>query len=213
MLANGAAGRRDVGRCWVAVIGLGAWVAVAPAMEGPVGSRIDPFNVPWWLVLTGMLLAVAAATGAAWWPARSTSRIPPVAALSGRPPRPTPVHRSALLSLGFVAAGACLPHARQPLQHDRRRAAEHLVARVVRHARRCHRRPALGPIGGSPPGQVRRPGAGRAEIGVARPRAYQARSGAALAAISLALGSQSRSSASQRRRRTRPARGTSRRRR
>jgi len=105
MLANGVAAGL-VSAVVGAFLGLAAWFAIAPAMEGPVGSRIDPFNVPWWLVLTGMLLAVAAATGAAWWPARAASRIPTVSALSGRPPRPTPVHRSALLSLGFVVAGA-----------------------------------------------------------------------------------------------------------
>jgi putative ABC transport system permease protein len=108
MLASGAAAG-VASAVLGAIIGLGAWVAIAPSMEGPVGLRIDAFNVPWWLILTGMLLAVVAATGAAWWPARTTSRIPPVSALSGRPPRPTPVHRSALLSVGFVGAGAvCL---------------------------------------------------------------------------------------------------------
>ena len=92
-----------------AVVGLAAWVAVAPAMENSVGARIDPFNVPWWLVLTGMVLAVVAAAGAAWWPARTASRVPTVSALSGRPPRPTRVHRSALLSVAMIVAGTvCL---------------------------------------------------------------------------------------------------------
>jgi putative ABC transport system permease protein len=104
MLANGIAAG-VVSAVVGAIVGLGAWFAVAPAMEGPVGSRIDALNVPWWLVVIGMALAVVAAAGAAWWPARTASRVPPVIALSGRPPRPTRVHRSALLSVGFVAAG------------------------------------------------------------------------------------------------------------
>ena len=92
-----------------AVIGLGAWIAVAPRMEGAVGFRIDALNVPRWLVVSGMLLAMATATGAAWWPARTMSRIPTVLALSGRPPRPAALDRSALLATGFVLGGVvCL---------------------------------------------------------------------------------------------------------
>jgi len=38
-------------------------------------------------VLSAMLLAVLAATAAAWWPARTMSRIPTVMALAGRTPQ------------------------------------------------------------------------------------------------------------------------------
>jgi len=187
MLANGAAAG-VTSAVLGAVIGLGAWVALAPAMEGPVGSRIDAFNVPWWLVLTGMLLAVAAATGAAWWPARSTSRIPPVAALSGRPPRPTPVHRSALLSLGFVVAGAvCLTLASHSNTTDGVPLSTLLLVLfgtlavvtgvlllaplAVRLLAKCAGRVPIAP-----------------RLALRDLGRYQARSGAALAAISLALG-------------------------
>jgi putative ABC transport system permease protein len=88
-----------------AAIGLTSWWIAAPAMESIVDYRIDRGNVPWWVVLAGMLLAVVTATGAAWWPARTMSRIPPVLALSGRVPRPAPTRRSALTAVVLLAAG------------------------------------------------------------------------------------------------------------
>ena len=92
-----------------AALGIVGWISAAPSLEHALGYRIDAFNVPWWLIVIGMLLAVAAATAAAWWPARSVARVPIVRALSGRPPHPTPVHRSAALATSFIAAGvACL---------------------------------------------------------------------------------------------------------
>jgi putative ABC transport system permease protein len=89
-----------------AVIGLVGWAAAVPLIEPGVGHRIDRFNVPSWLIGTGMLLAVLTATGAAWWPARAVARIPITLALSGRPPRPTPTHRSAVLAGALVVGGS-----------------------------------------------------------------------------------------------------------
>jgi putative ABC transport system permease protein len=95
-----------------AILGVAGWVAVVPRVEHAAGNRIDGFNVPWWLVVTAMALAVLAATGAAWWPARTMARIPTVLALSGRPPRPTSAHRSASVAGCFVVFGvACLAFA------------------------------------------------------------------------------------------------------
>ena len=92
-----------------AILGVAAWTVLAPRMENAVGFRIDASNLPWWVVIAEMGLAVAAATGAAWWPARTMARIPTVSALSGRPPRPTPVRRSAATAGAIVAAGViCL---------------------------------------------------------------------------------------------------------
>jgi putative ABC transport system permease protein len=92
-----------------AILGVAGWVAVVPRVEKAAGNRIDGFDVPWWLVVTGMALAVLAATGAASWPARTMARIPTVLALSGRPPRPIPAHRSASVAVCFVLFGvACL---------------------------------------------------------------------------------------------------------
>jgi putative ABC transport system permease protein len=100
MLANGAA----VGATAAAVgaaIGLAAWLAFAPSLQSVVAHRINRFNLPWWAIATALVLAVVTAIAAAWWPARAAARIPVVAALSGRPPRPQPAHR-------FAAAGGLL---------------------------------------------------------------------------------------------------------
>jgi putative ABC transport system permease protein len=104
MVANGAA----VGAV-AAVVGTGAgllaWVALVPTVEPAAGHRIDRFDVPWWVIAVGMLLAVFTATAASWWPARAVARLPVTAALSERPPPPRPAHRSALLAGALVALG------------------------------------------------------------------------------------------------------------
>jgi putative ABC transport system permease protein len=86
--------------------GIGAWFALSPMMESLVDHRIAVTNVPWLLVLAGMGLAVLAATAAAWWPARTMSRIPTVAALSGRTPKQARSHRSSLLAIALTIGGA-----------------------------------------------------------------------------------------------------------
>jgi putative ABC transport system permease protein len=86
-------------------LGLGSWIVLAGHLEEAVGRRLDPGDVPWWLVAAGMVLAVLSATAAAWWPARTVARIPVVQALSARPPRPHPAHRSLLLAAVLLVAG------------------------------------------------------------------------------------------------------------
>jgi putative ABC transport system permease protein len=87
------------------VLGLLVWFAAAPAVEQAARHRIDRLDVPWGVILQCVVLAVVASTAAAWWPARALARRPVMAALSRRPPRPTPIHRSAAASAGLVAAG------------------------------------------------------------------------------------------------------------
>ncbi|HEX6338493.1 MAG TPA: FtsX-like permease family protein [Jiangellaceae bacterium] len=91
-----------------AAVGLVAWIAVVPGLETAVGQRIEPSNVPWWLIAVAMVLAVVAATAAAWWPARSAARVPIVAALSGRPPRPRPNGRPSAWGLPLVVVGIAI---------------------------------------------------------------------------------------------------------
>jgi putative ABC transport system permease protein len=178
LLANGAM----VGAI-AAVVGTSAglvgWIAVAPLVETAAGHRIDRLDVPWWLLGTGMLLAVVTATAAAWWPARAVARIPVTLALSARPARPKPAHRSALVAGLLVVTGVvCLVLADQtspPL----------IVMGTVATA--------LGILLVSPlairalaASGARSPVAARLALrDLAR---HQARSGAALAAISLAVG-------------------------
>ena len=108
MLASGAA-TGSVAAAVGAAIGTVGWILVAPRMESAAGYRIDPANVPWGLVAVTMVLAIVASTAAAWWPGRTVSRIPTVLALSGRPPRPAPLHRSTALAVVALIVGVvCL---------------------------------------------------------------------------------------------------------
>ena len=187
MVANGAAAGA-VAALLGTIIGVGGWIALAPMVEDAAGYRIDAFNVPLWLIVAGMLLAVVTAAGAAWWPARTMARIPPVLALSGRPPRPSPAHRSAALAGAFIVGGvACLA-----------------LAGEVADDTAVHWNNALLIAAGTlttvvgvllvSPLAIRLLSRGAAALPIAVRLAlrdlgrYQARSGAALAAISLALG-------------------------
>ena len=108
MVANGAA----VGVAAViagTIAGFGAWLAYIPHLQAAAGHVIDPLVLPWWVIMTGMALAVITAMLAARQPARTVARVPVVAALSGRPPRPEAAHRSAAAGLTtalFIPAGS-----------------------------------------------------------------------------------------------------------
>ncbi|MDQ3450512.1 MAG: ABC transporter permease, partial [Actinomycetota bacterium] len=167
-----------------AAAGLMAWLIAASSLEGVVGHRIDAFDVPWWLVVSSMLLAVASAIGAAWWPARAVARTPIVSALSGRPDRPKATSRSVAVAGVLLAAGTgCLLLAGDPLKSwvNVLLILGGTIALIV------------GVLFVSPLAiralarfRARAPVAVRLALGdLAR---YQSRSSAALAAISLALG-------------------------
>jgi len=162
-----------------AAVGLAGWFAAAPHLQVFAGHRIDRFAVPWDLVVLAMLLAVLTAVGAAWWPARAASRVPVVHALSARPVKPRPAHRTALMgALLIVLALVCLALANQtsgPL----------IIAGALAMA--------LGISFISPLGIRALTAAGRrapvaVRLALRDLARYQARSAAALAAISLALG-------------------------
>lgn len=90
------------------VAGILVWIAVTPRFETAAGQRIGRLDLPWWQIATVVLLAVLTSTAAAWRPARVAARVPITLALSARPPRPKQAHRSAvaavvLLVLGVVA--------------------------------------------------------------------------------------------------------------
>jgi putative ABC transport system permease protein len=66
----------------------------------------------WWAIAASMVLAAVTAVIAAWWPARSAARSSIVAALSGRPSPPKPAHRFAGAGAILLAAGfGCLAFA------------------------------------------------------------------------------------------------------
>ncbi len=90
------------------VTGLLLWFAYAPRLQASAGHRVDELNLPWWVIAVVMVFAVLTAIRAARRPARAIAQIPVAAALSGRPPRPGPAHRTAIPGLLLLAAGAYL---------------------------------------------------------------------------------------------------------
>jgi putative ABC transport system permease protein len=178
LLANGSIVGVIAAVCG-AIAGLALWIAVGPTLESAVDHRIDRLSVPWGLIATAIALAVFAATAAAWWPGRTVARLPVMLALSGRPPKPRPARHAAIAAAALIAVGiGCLALSERdspPL----------IVAGIVSTILGTL---LLGPL------------AIRTFSGVARhvsiaPRLalrdlarHQARSGAALAAVTLALG-------------------------
>ena len=93
------------------ILGLAVWLAYRPRLESSAHHLIGPFQLPWIVIGPAMALAVVATYFAASRPARAVTRIPIVAALSGRPAPPKQVHRSALPGVVlFVVAAALLSY-------------------------------------------------------------------------------------------------------
>ena len=93
------------------VLGLAVWLAYRPTAEADAHHLIGTFALPWNVIGPAIALAVVATYFAAARPARSITRIPLVAALSGRPAAPKQVHRSALPGVVlFVIAAALLSY-------------------------------------------------------------------------------------------------------
>jgi putative ABC transport system permease protein len=178
LLANGAV----VGAIAAVVgtaAGLAAWVVFAPTLESAVDHRIDRLSLPWWVIAAAGLLAVLGAALSAWWPGRAAARLPVVLALSGRPPRPRPARYSAIAAAALIAAGV------GSLAQSDRDEPLLIVAGIVATISGGL---LLGPLAIRIFSRL----AGRLSIA---PRLalrdlvrYQARSGAALAAVTLALG-------------------------
>jgi putative ABC transport system permease protein len=113
--ANGVA-TGAVGAVAGLALGLAAWLAYRPHVQVSAHHVIGVFQLPWTVVWVAMVLAVLAAYTAAARPARAIARVPVVTALSGRPPAPRPVRHLAvpfglgclvlaLFLLGMVGAG------------------------------------------------------------------------------------------------------------
>jgi putative ABC transport system permease protein len=178
LIANGAIVGAIAALCGT-VIGLALWVLFAPTLESAVDHRVDRLSLPWLLIALTVLLALFGAIAAAWWPGRTVARLPVTLALSGRPPKPRPARHSAIAAAALIAVGiGCLALSnrdRPPL----------IVTGIVATISGCL---LIGPLAI----RVFSGLAGRVSIA---PRLalrdlvrYQARSGAALAAVTLALG-------------------------
>jgi putative ABC transport system permease protein len=182
MLADGAAVGL-AGAVAGGVLGLAAWFALVPGLQSLSGHRIDRFSLPWWAVGVSLVLAVLTAVAAAWWPARSVARTSIVAALSGRPSRPQPAHRFAATGALLLGGGlALLYFSDHGSDHHR---ASFIIAGTL-----------ITPVGllFLAPLAIRLLAAVAHRAGVAVRLAlrdlvrYQARSGAALGSVTLALG-------------------------
>jgi putative ABC transport system permease protein len=178
LLTNGAV-VGAIGALIGTVAGLAIWVTVEPTLEPALDFRLDRLSLPWALLAMIGFVAVFAATAAAWWPGRAVARVPVTLALSARPPRPKPAHHSAIVAVVLISAGI------GSLLMSNRDRAPVIVAGIVATILGTL---LLGPL------VIRlfARAAGHAPIAVrlalrdlAR---YQGRSGAALAAITLALG-------------------------
>jgi len=178
MIANGFI-VGTVGAVLGVAVGLTGWVAFAPTFEHIAEHRIDRFSLAWWAVLSAVGLAIGTATLASWWPARAASRLAIVSALSGRPAPPRPAHRFAVVGVALGVAGymlLVLSHQRSPIM---------VIAGVVATTLGTL---FIAPLGLKVLASAARhlPVAGRLALrDLAR---YQARSGSAVAAISLAIG-------------------------
>jgi putative ABC transport system permease protein len=178
LLTNGAV-VGAIGAVIGTVAGIAVWLALLPTLESAAEHRIDPLSLPWTLLAMVVLVAVLGAIAAAWWPGRTIARVPVTLALSARPPRPKPAQRSAIVAALLIAAGFA------SLVLGNRSSPPLIIAGIVATILGTL---LLGPlairlVAGT---------AGRSPIAVrlalrdlAR---YQARSGSALAAITLALG-------------------------
>ena len=94
------------------ILGLAAWLAYRPHLESSAHHLIGPFQLPWVVIGPAIALAILATYFAASRPARAVTRLPVVAALSGRPAPPKQVHRSAVPGVVlFVIAAALLSYA------------------------------------------------------------------------------------------------------
>ena len=161
------------------IVGLGLWLVFAPTLESAVDHRVDRLSLPWELLALAFVLAILGATAAAWWPARAVARLPVMLALSGRPPRPRPARHAAFAAAVLIALGIA------SLVLSGRDRPPFIIVGIVATILGCL---LLGP----PAIRIFSHLAGRLSIA---PRLalrdlvrYQARSGAALAAVTLALG-------------------------
>ncbi len=91
-----------------AALGLGGWLAYRPVVEADSHHLIGMFALPWAVIIPAMVLAVVATYFAASRPARSITRVPIVVALSGRPVPPKRVHRSAVPGIVLLVAAVAL---------------------------------------------------------------------------------------------------------
>jgi putative ABC transport system permease protein len=90
------------------VLGLIVWLAYRPSLEQSAHHVIGVFALQWIVVLAAMVLAIVACHFAASRPARAITRVPIVTALSGRPAPPRQVHRSVIPGIACLVVAFLL---------------------------------------------------------------------------------------------------------
>jgi putative ABC transport system permease protein len=178
LLTNGAV-VGAIGALIGAILGLAIWVALVPTLEPALGHRIDPLGLPWTLLVAIVLVAVLGATAAAWWPGRAVARIPVTLALSARPPRPRPTHHSTIVAAVLIAAGI------GSLALSNRDSEPLIIAGVLATIVGTL---LMGPLAIRLFARAARHTSIAPRLALRDLARYQARSGAALAAITLAIG-------------------------
>jgi putative ABC transport system permease protein len=178
LLTNGAV-VGAIGALIGAILGVAIWLALVPTLEPAVGHRLDPLSLPSTLLAAIVVVAILGATAAAWWPGRAVARIPVTLALSARPPRPRATHHSTIVAAVLIAAGigslALSNRDSEPL------IVAGILATIVGTL-------LLGPLAIRLFARAAGHSPLAARLALRDLARYQARSGAALAAITLALG-------------------------
>ena len=90
------------------VLGFVIWLAYRPSLEQSAHHLIGVFGLPWLVVVLAMVLAVVATYFAASRPAKAITRVPIVSALSGRPAPPRQIRRSALPGIVLIVVAFLL---------------------------------------------------------------------------------------------------------
>ncbi len=106
--ANGAA-TGIVGAIAGAALGFLAWLAYRPQAENSAHHVMGVFQLPWTVIGISMALAIIATYFAASRPARTIAKVPVVAALAGRPPAPKKTRHLAIpVGICFLVAAFLL---------------------------------------------------------------------------------------------------------
>lgn len=105
--ANGAV-VGTVGAILGFVVGLVVWEIYRPRLERSAHHVVGRFALSWPIVVASVLLAIVAAVFAASRPARAMTKVPIVQALSGRPAPARQVRRSAIPGIGFLVGAFLL---------------------------------------------------------------------------------------------------------
>jgi putative ABC transport system permease protein len=106
--ANGAA-TGIVGAILGVVLGFIAWLAYRPQAENSAHHVMGAFQLPWAVIGISMALAIIATYFAASRPAKTIAKVPVVAALAGRPPAPKKTRHLAIpIGLCFLVGAFLL---------------------------------------------------------------------------------------------------------